>query len=272
MKEKKSETLIFILLMLLIPGITYSDDRRFSYVYESTSLAKNETDLEVWSTYRGGRVNYYSRFDHRMEFEIGLTDKLQTALYLNFRNVTQADPVTGDYNTNFEWDGISSEWKYRLLNKYRDGIGFSPYLELAFNTREAELETKLIFDKNLSKKFIAAFNIVGEYEWEFNPGAEKTSKEFTLEFDLGLAYDVSNNLSFGIEARSHNDFPNGEGLKHAALFVGPNMSYRTEKWFFYINLSAAGQAIKKSVNMKNSNLILDDHERNNLRLILGFTL
>lgn len=259
-------------LTILIVNTTYSDDRRFTYTYESSTLAKNRKDLEIWTTYRGGREYFYSRFDNRLEFEIGLTNKLQTAFYLNMRNTTQTNPMNGDYETEFEWEGISSEWKYQALNKYKDGLGFAPYLEIGLNTREIELETKLIFDKNISKKFITAFNIVTEYEWEFNPSPEKTSKELSIEFDLGLAYDVTNNFSVGLEARNVNAIPNAEGIEYSALFIGPNLSYRTESWFFAFTYLPQLPAIKRSENMPNSSLILDEQERNNLRMIIGFSL
>jgi len=263
---------LFAIILLLIANTTYSDDRRFSYIYESSTLSKNQKDVEVWTTYRGGRDYFYSRFDNRLEFEIGLTKKLQTALYLNFTNVTEANQTNGDYETEFDWEGISSEWKYQALNKYQDGIGFAPYLEIGLNTRKIEVETKLIFDKNISKKFVTAFNIVAEYEWEFNPAPEKTSKELKIEFDFGLAYDVSNNFSVGLEARNINTLPDGEGIEYSALYIGPNISYRTNSWFFTLTYLPQLPALKRLENLPKSSLILNELERNNVRMLLGFTL
>ncbi|MEO6695312.1 MAG: DUF6662 family protein [Ignavibacteria bacterium] len=249
-----------------------ADDRRFTYTYESSTLAKNVKDFEIWSTYRGGREYFYSRFDHRLEFEMGITNKLQTAFYLNFQNATFANAFTGDYETEFDWEGISTEFKYQVLNKYRDGIGFTPYLEFGLNTREVKIETKLIFDKQLSKSTTLAFNAGAEYEWGFNADPQRTSKTFELEFDLGLAYDITNNFSLGIEARSHSDFPNGKGLIHSALFIGPNISYRSDSWFFALTYLPQLPAIERSKDLPNNSSVLDDHEKNNARLILGFTL
>lgn len=264
--------LLIVTALILIAGITYSDDRKFTYTYESTTLTKNESDLEVWTTYKGGRENFYSAFENRMEYEVGLTNKLQTAFYMNFKNVTQANSTTGNYDTEFEFKGISSEWKYQIFNKYRDGIGFAPYIEFGFNTREIKLETKLIADKQLSKKFLIAFNAVGEYEWEYNPSPMPTTKKFELEFDLGLAYDISSDFSVGMEARSHTEFPNGQGSVYSSLFVGPNFSYRAEGWFMACTYLPQIPAIQRSVNNPDCNLVLDEQERNNVRLILGFTL
>lgn len=263
---------LIVMLTLLITNTIYADDRRFTYTYESSILAKNQKDLEIWTTYRGGKEYFYSAFDHRVEFEIGLTKKLQTALYLNLKNVTQADQLSSDYKTEFEWEAISSEWKYQALNKYKDGLGFAPYIELGLNTREIKLETKLIFDKNISKKFLVAFNIVAEYEWEFNPLPENTSKELGLEFDLGLSYDITKNFSVGLEAKNQSKIPEGKGIESSSLFIGPNLSYRTESWYFAFTYLPQLPAIKRSKNLPNISMVLDEHERNNLRLLLGFSL
>lgn len=266
------KTILAVLTIFIFSDLTYSDDRRFTYTYESPTLAKNEKDLEVWTTYKGGRETFYSAFENRFEFEVGLTNKLQTAFYINTKNVTKANSNTGDYESNFEFKGISSEWKYQVLNKYRDGIGFAPYFEIGLNTDEIKLETKLIADKQISKKFLIAFNAVGEYEWEYTPSSEPTSKKFELEFDLGLAYDISHDFSVGIEAKSHTEYPNGEGSAFSSLFVGPNISYRSEGWFMACTYLPQIPAIQRSVNDPDSALVLDEQERNNVRLILGFTL
>ena len=264
--------ILAVLFIFLISDILYSDDRRFTYTYESSTLAKNEKDLEIWTTYKGSRETFYSVFENRLEYEVGLTNKLQTAFYLNTKNVTQANSTTGAYDTKFEFKGISSEWKYQVLNKYRDGIGFAPYLELGLNTDEIKLEAKLIADKQISKKFLIAFNAVGEYEWEYNPSPTPTSKKFEMEFDLGLAYDVSSDFSVGIEARSHTEYPNGQGSIFSSFYAGPNFSYRSEGWFMACTYLPQLPAIQRSVNDPTSVLVLDEQERNLVRLILGFTL
>ncbi|MEP7145971.1 MAG: DUF6662 family protein [bacterium] len=264
--------IIVILILMIFINSSLADDRRFTFTYESSTLAKNSKDIEVWTTYQGGRNYFYSRFDHRLEFEIGLTDKLQTAFYLNLRNTTSANSKTGKYETEFEWEGISSEWKYQAMNKYKDGIGLAPYIEFSFNTREAELETKLIIDKQFSKKFIAAFNMVAEYEWGFNPAPEKTAKELGLEFDLGLAYDITPKFSIGLESKQRTQFPDGKGIEYASIFLGPNVSYREDSWYFALTYLTQLPAFKRSVNLSDSQFVLDSQERNNARLIFGFTL
>src|SRR5262245_37079716 len=99
-------------------GLASANDRRFTYTYESAVLPAEARELEVWTTARLGRNDYYSRFDQRLEFEVGLTNRLQTSLYLNYSGVT-ADSM-GVRSSSFEFQGVSSEWKYKISDPVAD--------------------------------------------------------------------------------------------------------------------------------------------------------
>ena len=166
---------------------SYSNERKFGYTYQSLVLGKGNKELEIGTTARIGKdIPYYAAFDNRMEFEWGITNKLQTAFYINFSN-TSLDAGTG-METEFEFEGISSEWKYQLSSPSKDPVGFALYTELGLNTDEAELEAKLIFDKRV-KKHTFALNLVFENEWEFS--SHKSESEIALEGDFGWSYDIS---------------------------------------------------------------------------------
>src|SRR5438874_71480 len=136
-------------------GTAQSNDRHFSYLYESTVMAKGSKELEIWTTARLGKQNeYFAAIDNRMEFEVGLSKKLQTAFYLNFGSTT-TDNGTGVNQTTFDFHGISSEWKYNITNPYTSSFGFALYGELGLNTTDIELETKLILDKKINKTTLA---------------------------------------------------------------------------------------------------------------------
>src|SRR5207249_2601297 len=97
-------------------------------------------EIELWSTYRTGRNEYYTEFDHRAEFEFGLTPRLMTALYLNWKDVASQDNTTPNpsLKKEFEWQGISSEWKYKMTDPVADKIGSALYSELTLGTDEVE--------------------------------------------------------------------------------------------------------------------------------------
>ena len=91
--------------LILAAGIQ-ANDRHFGYTYETATMSKGARELEVWSTARMGRDDFYSRLDHRLEFETGLTDNLQTAFYLKWRQITSEDGA-GGLVTAYGWQGIS---------------------------------------------------------------------------------------------------------------------------------------------------------------------
>lgn len=133
---------------LLLTQEASANERHFTYSYESGVLPSGARELEVWTTYRRGRADYYSALDHRMEYEVGLGHGLQTAFYINFGSVSQTQS-NGEIASSFNYQGISSEWKWRLLDSVADPLGLALYGELELGTMEVEIENKVIIDKRL---------------------------------------------------------------------------------------------------------------------------
>ncbi len=257
-----------ILLILIVLSITAglnANERKFGYVYQSGVLGKGNKELEIWTTARIGKdIPYYARTEHRMEFEWGLSNRLQTAFYINFRN-TSADDGTG-MTTAFDFKGISTEWKYQVSSPTKNAIGFALYGEIGLNTDEAELEAKLIFDKKV-KKNTFALNLVFENEWEF--AAHKPETEMVLEGDFGWCYDISNSFSAGIEVRNKNVFKESE-LEHSALFAGPVVSFSQPSWWLTLTVLPQLTALKGKTGT--GNLDLDEFEKLETRLLFSFRL
>jgi len=258
-------TSLLILIFSSFVDDSYSNERKFTYVYQSGVLGKGSKELEIWSTPRIGKINgYFARIDHRVEFEAGLSERLQTAFYLNFRNIT-SDNGTGVIETDFEFQGISSEWKYQISNPAIDIIGFALYGELGLNTDEVELETKLIFDKKI-KKTTFALNLTVEPEWELTAG--EANYELKFEGNFGISYAFSPFLSAGVEIRNANVHTKYDGWKHSALFGGPVISFSQPSWWAAFTIMPQVAAFKgKSAGSK---LNLDEFEKFESRLIFSF--
>ena len=256
-------TLLLIVCFTFVFQASHADERKFNYVYQSNVLNKGHRDLEVWTTGRIGKnTGYYAALDHRVEFEIGLSKKLQSAFYLNFSQ-TKTDK-SGTMQSFFEFQGISTEWKYQVSNPYTDAVGFGLYSELSLNTDRAELETKLIFDKKIGKTTLA-LNVTAEPEWDLGLPSDL---EFKQENAFGLSNAISNNFSAGFEIRQHNVFVDGE-LEHSSLFGGPVLSYTEQNWF--VNLTVLPQlAAMKKINGQKLDLV--EYEKLEMRLLLSFAL
>lgn len=255
--------------LVLVPGEGSANTRRFSYTYESATLAAGDAEFEPWTTLRAGREGFYRRFDHRLEYEAGLTDAWLGALYLNFSSIASGSGA--ERESTFEYEGVSFETKYKLSDPVADALGSALYLELTTSALEAELEAKLILDKRFGD-FLAAANVVGAQEWELE--AEGTAREAELELDLGLAYLVTPAFSAGLEVRNANTFTPEEGFEHSALFAGPTVSYASRGWWVTASVQPQLVAWKSGEEgeTNGSSLELDDHERIEARVLLGFHL
>jgi hypothetical protein len=271
--------LVVLVAMAVVVFATQAKDarasqRRFTYTYESLVLNPGEVEIEPWTTFRVGRDDYFARVDHRVEFEMGLTSRLQTAFYLNMHAKTaQAD---SSLQTEFEWGGISNEWKLKLRDPVADPFGLALYFEWGASTSEVEVEAKVIADKRWDD-FLVAFNAVVEPEWEFEVEAGtdevEAEDEINFEFDLAAAYFLNTATSLGIEVRNHNEYiPGDVGYEHSALFAGPVVSYAAETWWATLTVLPQIAKLKGTEEDEGRNLVLSEHEKLEVRLLFGLDI
>ena len=253
-------------LLLLTPGLAAANERHFTYTYESAVLPPGAREIEVWSTARLGREQLFNRYDERLEFEMGLTERLQGSLYLNLTGSTQR--VGDELVRSAALQGFSAELKYKLLDPVADTLGLALYGEAGFGPDELELEAKLILDKRMGDLLLAA-NLVLENEFEYEVG--ELEPEFTAELALGATYFLAHNLSLGVELRSVNPFPEGEGWEYSALYAGPTLAYSQEKWWLALSLLPQLPALKKPEGSTRS-VVLEGQERFQARLLFSFAL
>jgi len=259
-------SLVLVIVSSLLPLVVQADERLFTYSYEADVLPEGGLELEQWATLRAGREGGdYARWDFRTELEYGLTSQLTAALYLNFTDL-YSSPREGDDRlsdeSSFDFRGVSSEWKWQLLNPYVDPVGFLLYGEATFDSESIELEEKIVFQKNIGG-WTFVCNAVAEQEWEFEHG--ETEREATVEFTGGASYKLSPQWSLGLEARNVQEFADTVGWSDQAFsawFVGPALHYGAPTW--WATLTVLPQVTSERV--------LDDRERVEARLIVGFTL
>jgi len=267
---------IVAVVALLLTGFvreSFAQDRHFSWTYESTTLPKGAIDVEPWVTFKTGRENFYNKLESRLEFETGLTDKLQTSVYLNAEHKAQAVlDEDGNVIGIGESSGISfsNEWKLNILDPSVSPIGFGLYGELGLSAEEVELEFKLLFDKKTPKS-VWSYNLVTELEFENEYEVEESGKaeielenEIIIENDFAYMHMVKPNFGLGLEVRNHNVFVEGE-FEHSALFAGPTMFWSKNKVFAIVN------AMPQLTSLKGSGRDLDEYEKMAFRVILGFS-
>jgi len=256
------------IFLLVLCSNLYSQDRLFTYTYQSNVLENGQRELEVWNTFRTGKSNFYNRLDNRTEFEVGLGKNVQTSFYLNFTSISFEENNSGINSIQSENEfSFSNEWKYKISDPVANPLGLALYGEYTVGTKEYGLEGKFIMDKRINN-FTAALNLVGELEYESvieNNEMEWEQKK-TVELNFALAYPLNNNFHLSFEAMNKNVFGKDK-LEGSALFAGFGLSYFKDS--FWVNFTVLPQITSfKGANKLN----LKDFEKLETRLIFSYEL
>ena len=256
-----------LLALAALPGLAAANARLFTYSYESAVLPAGGHEFEVSTTWRVGRTDVYSRLDQRAEFEYGITDRLLTALYLNWRKVSAYDPALDAMVSESEFSGVSSEWKFKVLDRTADPVGLAGYVELSGDTDEAEVEAKLILDKTLGPVTLA-YNAVTAGEWGWEPHAF-ANREREIEHVAGLTFAPGAAYAVGGEVRAHTAYA-GDDENLGAVFAGP--VFHLAHGEFWLTASCLFQVKGLSTDPEGETYELLDHERVNVRVLLSLPL
>jgi len=257
-----SKQLFFLLIFLTIQNI-YADRRYFGRSYLANTLPAKAFEFELWNTARVGRAEgYYYRFQPKMEFEYGITDKLTSSFFFNF-NSQQTETKTVS-TKEFSFDGMAMEFRYRLTDLGEYFVDPALYFEFNYSGAEVEYESKLILSKR-TEKFVSALNFVSEIQRD----VVGSSHASIFETTGGVAYDLTPGFSTGVEFKYHSSFVNIYGAKaNSAIFLGPTVNILTDKFYFTINFLAQVSGSPST----QTGLELKGHEKYELRTIIGIEL
>ena len=246
-------------------------ERLFTYSYEPETMPAGALEFEQWITLRTQRTKAvgqenFNRWELREELEYGVTDNYTASLYLNFQSDSFRDPATGMNSSSFKFQGVSVENRYQVWNPAEHKVGLTLYLEPRFAGDEAELEERIILGQRHGD-WKWALNLTHATEWTDN--FHRTEGEVELSF--GLARELNKRWTVGLELRDHNELPEYKKWENTAVFLGPVVSYRQEKW--WAALTVLPQIYGKTFGPEpdgNRHLELEGHERVNVRLLVGF--
>lgn len=287
---------LLVTTTLVFASPALAGDSPFGYVYTTDTHSKGEREFEQWITHREGQSQgEFDLWQGRSEIEYGVTDRLQTALYLNYGSVNafhnRPDGTTGpgafvpddaDPDARYEkrfFESISNEWIYRVLSPYKDSIGLALYIEPSWGPDKRELEGKLILQKNfLEDRLVWAANFSAAAESERFHG--EWEREGELEFTTGLAYQFVPRWHAGAEYRYHCGY-DGRGFSsakraYAASFFGPSIHYAREGWWItatFLRQLANAKAYSDGAqaDIIGGRFYGEHHERQELRLRIGLS-
>jgi hypothetical protein len=250
-----------------------ADERRFTYVYEPETLPAGALEFENWVTLRSGRSSAvgqenYNQWDLRQELEYGVTDRYTLGFYVNESSTSYKDPLTGESESEFEFEGISLENRYNVLNPAEHAIGLTLYVEGTYSGPEAEVEEKIIIGQRHGD-WKWAFNLEHATEWE----DDLSEIEGELGASLGVARDLGKRFSLGLELRNKTLLPEYEEVESTALYLGPVFSFRESKWWAALTVLPQIKGWNfHGGNDGNDRLELNDNEKLNIRLLIGVNL
>jgi hypothetical protein len=220
---------LFLAAAMLIPTAAdptaLAGERRFTFVYEATTLPAGSAEYEQWITWKTDKDvdPDFDRIDFRHELEFGVTDHLQLALYVSDWRYQDGDSV-GD---GVEWRDAAVEVIYNLTDPVTEPFGLALYGELKLGDELLEIEGKLIVQKEIGK-WVLAWNGTVEAEWEGPDLAEDKGK---FEQTFGASYQFSPKLLGGFELVHEIEYEDWSDWGDPVLYLGPNFSYRPGQWW-----------------------------------------
>lgn len=262
-----------ILGLSLVAATALADNRIFTYTYEPETEPKGDWELEQYVTSRLGRTRAvgqenYQKWQFRTELEYGVTDRYTVGLYVNDDYTHYRDPATGDNHDENRFTGISLENRYNILDPVQNPVGLTLYLEPTWDGQNAELEQKIILGQRFHENWKWALNLSHATEWE----GDIDNYEGELEVSAGLARNLGERWTLGVEIRDTNELPMYQEWENSAVYLGPTLSYHRQKWWAALSVLPQIYGWNQDGNPdKNTHLDLDGHERVNIRLIVGYS-
>ena len=256
------------LLGLAVSGSASAAERHFGFGYESAVLNPGLAQLEPWTTARAGRVDYFSRLEARLGFQLGLFQNLQAALFWNASSTTADVKVPGAATNSrlstTEFESLTAQLKYKLSDRTADAVGSALLLEVQAGPMLVGFEGRVILDKQLGS-LLLAFNLVGG-------GTEQLETQSRSLGSFGATaaagYFLTPNLATSLEVRNENGF-SGQ-FDRSVLYLGPTVSYASTR--FWLTLAVQPQLVAFKGATSGHDLDLNQNEYVQARLLLGFPL
>jgi hypothetical protein len=243
-------------------------DHHFGFVYESALLPKGQAELDPWLTERAARADYYSRLEAQLGFRYGLAKNFQAGLFWNLSATAEDILVPGATQktrlSDSEFESVSAELEYRLSDRDTDTLGSALLLRGTIGPLVASTEGRLILDKPFGPWLFAANVLVDATE-------ELDQLPLFSGAFAGIAsagYFVTPNVVMGLEVRSESAF--SKTVERSVLYFGPSVSVTSSRCWATFAVEPQIAALKGAT--VGHSLDLDQNERVQVRLLLGFSL
>jgi len=226
---------------LAVASPARADRRIFAFTYPYMTLPKGSFELEHYLDL--GLNNWDNpatpdvierdwtkpAWQHQVEFEYGITDRLDFGFY----NVFTQDPYGA-----MRFDGVKARSRYRFADPGVHPVDVGTYLEFSYFGDEIEIEQKIILSKILGRVEIA-FN--GTIEEGLELGNQEW--EYLVTPSLGVGYHLTPGFALTVEYVGRIKIEE-EKVDYFVSYLGPGLSVAAGP--FYWTLASEWQLGKRS--------------------------
>lgn len=238
---------ILVFALLLIPSLAMADRRIFAKTYPYMTLPKGGFEIEHYLDADIRRVDdpdsrliengYRPSWTMQVEFEYGITDRLDFGFYTVFRQKAYQD---------FELRGVKLRSRYRLFDEGELPVDTALYLELVYYGDEVKIEEIII----LARKFGSVETAVNfKFEEEFKLKGPETEFEFVFVPSVGVGYHFNHNLSLGLEWYGKLAVEHGEA-EDFINYLGPAISVAGDHFFWTVLVAAQLNGVDDGVGIQ----------------------
>lgn len=232
----------FAAIFVVSSTVALADPRPFTFTTDTYAMGKGNFEYEQWVTWRHHREDEpgYDRIDFRHEFEFGIADNFDLAIYLpSWRYEDTND------NTGASFDSIDIEGIFYFTNPRTDFMGLGLYNEVKVGDDSLGFETKLLVQKDIGR-WTLAYNLILEtgFEGVFDTDAENEI-EGELKHTFGASYALTPTLLVGGEAFIESVYEDWSSYEKTAVYAGPVVSWQGHD-HFWITVTALYQLTSES--------------------------
>jgi hypothetical protein len=217
--------ILLTLAIVCAAAPAWSTPRPLPFTYTAETLGKGDLEVEqsidatptqAISTGTGTAKPYLAT-QFQTEFEYGILDNLELGLYLTL--VPDAGNQFANSAQLMEANGSKQRLRWRLADIGAWPVDVDLYGEVTENTREIELEAKIILQRRIVRGLKAVVNLWGEREYYY-----AGQQEWVLNPTAGLTYEITPMFQPGIEYWMRAEFPDGNAVPKgfSAFNLGPN--------------------------------------------------
>ncbi len=224
--------------ILTLPCTTHearADRRLFAFSYPYATLPKGGFEVEYYLDAGFRRADnpatptilesrYRPAWEHQLEFEYGITDKLDFGFYNVFRQ--------SEFGS-FGYRGAKLRSRYRFFEQGEHVVDPSLYLEVGYFGDEIELEQRLILSRRFGR-FEASLNLTLEQEIELGAEAEVA---FLVIPSVGAGYHLSEHVALSLEYFGRVKIEEG-ALAYSAHYLGPTLSVMGRHFWWTVSFQS----------------------------------